>query len=71
MALHEPFYTPDELEALAIHEQRDEAHDNGLDDEDECTCYDGGLHALGSVASIRAGETDIACPHHGHEDYRR
>lgn len=32
---------------------------------DDCTCYKDGLHSLGSVASIRAGDTDPDCPHHG------
>lgn len=32
---------------------------------DDCSCDKGGLHSPGSVASIRAGDTDPECPHHG------
>lgn len=32
---------------------------------DDCTCYKSGIHSLGSVASIRAGDVDPECPHHG------
>lgn len=37
-------------------------------DVDACTCYEHSVHSPGSVASIRAGDTDLYCPVHGHED---
>lgn len=40
-----------------------------LDERPDCYCYPGGLHSLGSVASIRADETSPYCPTHGAEDY--
>lgn len=36
----------------------------------ECSCDPMSLHSAGSVASIRAGETDPFCPEHGVEDIR-
>lgn len=36
----------------------------------ECSCYLGGLYSVGTVESIRMGETDPWCPLHGVEDVR-
>lgn len=77
-------YSRDELNALDMHEAQDAAFDRenagydddpdvATDEDDErqaCSCWKGSIYSPGSVASIRAGDTDPECPIHGHEDYR-
>lgn len=59
--------TIEELAEDAMHD----AQEHEIDHEDPgCQCNLGGLYSLGSVESIKCGDTDPYCPLHGVEDVR-
>lgn len=59
--------TLQEIAEDAMHD----AQEHEIDHEElGCQCYMGGLYSLGSVESIKCGDTDPYCPQHGVDEVR-